>query len=532
MQPRGGEKGPLKNPCTDPPSLYVGETGRSLHERSREHWDSYRNGSKDSHILKHHLLHHNGEGEPEMVFKVVGKYRSALSRQVGEAVKIRRRGGEGSLLNSKGEFNRCKITRLTLEEQPKKSVQEDQSVENEDQLLEGEQYGEQIILGRREQADKRSLSNIGKYQGAPKGAKRTNSIGEEPKKSKKKRKFELVGSRWGLEEGSIGAKLDVLVGTESQKEKVIAKEVGDMNSEGGARAPLNFKKNEFENKTPLDKGEKIGEESNGEKKCGERGESCGESPSETNGDLDRNGDKASANMNGDEGEIAQMKRGECVDEEPICGELVQDRGEDKLISGEVTREADGDLYLDRNGEKVANNSLDNEGEMTQMKRKECGDDELICGEQAQDLSIASGEDDQVCGDKDEKGEEHDEYKTKGSGEVRGDKPTVVVNKNQQRIEKFFQKMPTGSRPSQKPSTNGSTKKDGDNGVMSTKKSVVRLFDCVVRKQYCTTHEKPAVRIVSSRTCWTRNRKTGLYSFVQRKVTGWRCEGGTALEIST
>ena len=97
---------------------------------------------------------------------------------------------------------------------------------------------------------------------------------------------------------------------------------------------------------------------------------------------------------------------------------------------------------------------------------------------------------------------------------------------------FFQKMPTGSRPSQKPSTNGSTKKDGDNGVMSTKKSVVRLFDCVVRKQYCTTHEKPAVRIVSSRTCWTRNRKTGLYSFVQRKVTGWRCEGGTALEIST
>ena len=193
--PEVGKKGPLKTPCTDPPSLYVGETGRSLHERSREHWDSYRNGSKDSHILKHHLLHHNGEGEPEMIFKVVGKYRSALSRQVGEAVKIRRRGGEGSLLNSKGEFNRCKITRLTLEEQPKKSVQEDQSVENEDQLLEGEQYGEQIILGRREQADKRSLSNIGKYQEASKGAKRTNSIGEEPKKSKKKRKFELVGSR-------------------------------------------------------------------------------------------------------------------------------------------------------------------------------------------------------------------------------------------------------------------------------------------------------------------------------------------------
>ena len=36
-----------------------------------------------------------------------------------------------------------------------------------------------------------------------------------------------------MEEGSIGANLNVLVGTESQKEKVIAKEVGDMNSGGG-----------------------------------------------------------------------------------------------------------------------------------------------------------------------------------------------------------------------------------------------------------------------------------------------------------
>ena len=36
-----------------------------------------------------------------------------INRQVGEAVRIRRR-GEGNLLNSKDEFNRCKITRLSL----------------------------------------------------------------------------------------------------------------------------------------------------------------------------------------------------------------------------------------------------------------------------------------------------------------------------------------------------------------------------------------------------------------------------------
>ena len=70
--PDGRKKGPLKDPVTSPPSVYIGETARSLHERSREHWDSFKNGNKDSHILKHHHLHHGGEGEPEMHFKIVG----------------------------------------------------------------------------------------------------------------------------------------------------------------------------------------------------------------------------------------------------------------------------------------------------------------------------------------------------------------------------------------------------------------------------------------------------------------------------
>ena len=43
--------------------------------------------------------------------KVVQHHRSALSRQVGEAIRIRRR---GLTLNSKGEYNRCSISRLTL----------------------------------------------------------------------------------------------------------------------------------------------------------------------------------------------------------------------------------------------------------------------------------------------------------------------------------------------------------------------------------------------------------------------------------
>ena len=49
------------------------------------------------------------------MFKVVSSHRTALNRQIREAVRIRRRGGAASILNSKSEFNRCQIPRLVVE---------------------------------------------------------------------------------------------------------------------------------------------------------------------------------------------------------------------------------------------------------------------------------------------------------------------------------------------------------------------------------------------------------------------------------
>ena len=49
--------------------------------------------------------------------RVVNNSRTALERQTREAVRIRRRGGEGAILNSKAEYNRSYIPRLQLEEQ-------------------------------------------------------------------------------------------------------------------------------------------------------------------------------------------------------------------------------------------------------------------------------------------------------------------------------------------------------------------------------------------------------------------------------
>ena len=68
----------------DHPSVYVGETSKSIAERSEQHWRDYRDKKDDSHILKHHQRHHNGEGEPRFFFRVVKYHSSALRRQVGD----------------------------------------------------------------------------------------------------------------------------------------------------------------------------------------------------------------------------------------------------------------------------------------------------------------------------------------------------------------------------------------------------------------------------------------------------------------
>ena len=108
------KKGELKRYEGDTPSLYVGETSRSIQERALEHWGAARRGGHKSHMVNHQSLEHPGE-PPDFQFKMVSSHRSALSRQVREAVRIRRRGGMGSILNSKGEFSRCYIPRLVVE---------------------------------------------------------------------------------------------------------------------------------------------------------------------------------------------------------------------------------------------------------------------------------------------------------------------------------------------------------------------------------------------------------------------------------
>ena len=50
---------------------------------------------------------------PKFKLKVIGSFRDALTRQISESVRIDLRGG--GALNSKNEYSRCRIPRLTID---------------------------------------------------------------------------------------------------------------------------------------------------------------------------------------------------------------------------------------------------------------------------------------------------------------------------------------------------------------------------------------------------------------------------------
>jgi hypothetical protein len=96
----------------DQPNLYVGETARSVSERAGEHWEDALGGKEESHMLEHLAAAHREESTPKFRFRVVKRCKTALERQVREAVRIEMR---GNVLNKKGMFNRCKLTRMVID---------------------------------------------------------------------------------------------------------------------------------------------------------------------------------------------------------------------------------------------------------------------------------------------------------------------------------------------------------------------------------------------------------------------------------
>ena len=192
-------KGELTTKEGAAPSLYVGETSRTIQEQALEHWGAARRGDKTSHMAKHQTLEHNGE-PPLFHMRMVSYHRTALNRQVKEAVRIRRRGGASSILNSRSEYNRCYIPRLVVEEEEEGAKAERERLEKEERGKLIKSMGQEDItweekkrrareLGLKKRRRETDTGELGSYE--------ETEPGERIKR--KKLKYSTLDEDWGAE---------------------------------------------------------------------------------------------------------------------------------------------------------------------------------------------------------------------------------------------------------------------------------------------------------------------------------------------
>ena len=191
-----GAKKELINVNPEIASIYVGETSRTIQERALEHWADTKGtkGVEGSHMLKHMEQYH-GREKPKFIMRVVQLHRSALSRQTGEEVQIMRRGGAGSVLNSKSEFNRCYIPRLKVEEQDKIRTMEQQE--------EDEMKAISTTLRKKDEVWERR-KNVKKTGGTftTGSSTKRGSQNERNQGRRKRLKYEVLGEDWGVQKST------------------------------------------------------------------------------------------------------------------------------------------------------------------------------------------------------------------------------------------------------------------------------------------------------------------------------------------
>ena len=182
-------------------SIYIEESSRTIYERSKEHWKDWQSRSEKSHVLGHQVETHGGDEQPEFCMRTVRFFRSALSRQVGEAVRIMRRGGAGAILNSKSKFDRCRIPRLVLDD--KEDSEEEVRRKEEQRLLKDkEAVEEQAEIWSTTRYNERRKDDLRAWAGEPKttGSRKTKKEVKDGSRRAKKMKYSIMGENWGEEE--------------------------------------------------------------------------------------------------------------------------------------------------------------------------------------------------------------------------------------------------------------------------------------------------------------------------------------------
>ena len=85
--------------------VYLGESSRTLFQRSKEHWSAYLGKTEASDLHKHETEHHQ-QMPAERKIKVNNYHTKPLRQQIEESVLINNARG-GQLLNSKSEMTRA-----------------------------------------------------------------------------------------------------------------------------------------------------------------------------------------------------------------------------------------------------------------------------------------------------------------------------------------------------------------------------------------------------------------------------------------
>ena len=93
---------------------YIGESSRSAFERGFEHINDIKQLKPSSHMLRHVLDQHEGESITSIEFgmETVRFTRTSFERQILESVTIQQN-TDHFLLNSRSEYNRCSLPRLS-----------------------------------------------------------------------------------------------------------------------------------------------------------------------------------------------------------------------------------------------------------------------------------------------------------------------------------------------------------------------------------------------------------------------------------
>ena len=93
---------------------YIGVSSRSCYERGMEHQADMKQLKPGSHLLRHALDKHEGEQLRNIKFgmEVLRFTRTSFERQILESVLIQQNTSH-HILNSRSEYNRCSLPRLS-----------------------------------------------------------------------------------------------------------------------------------------------------------------------------------------------------------------------------------------------------------------------------------------------------------------------------------------------------------------------------------------------------------------------------------